>query len=180
MFILDPGHGGSNIGALNGYENMLNLNVALMFERVCASLGMRLVPTRRSEIYVSWEDRRYVANKGNYVISIHHNASIHARHHGLELYHWPGNEVVRSVCMLARDFVPQQLRSPNCVRAADKDYPGANYVCSVYDPPTILVECCYLTNDNDLAFTKDQYYLDHMAAFLLQLNILCMETFNES
>ena len=77
---LDPGHGGSDTGAIGIYytEKEANLDVAYLVRSYleqlpeCESVSM----TRRTDRYVSLVDRVEYANAGGYdrFISIHHNA----------------------------------------------------------------------------------------------------------
>lgn len=77
---LDPGHGGSDAGAIGIYytEKEANLDVAYLVRSYleqlpeCESVSM----TRRTDRYVSLVDRVEYANAGGYdrFISIHHNA----------------------------------------------------------------------------------------------------------
>ncbi|MBD3277546.1 MAG: T9SS type A sorting domain-containing protein [Candidatus Aegiribacteria sp.] len=77
---LDPGHGGSDEGAVGYYctEKEVNLHVAFLarsyFEQIpdCGRVGM----TRTTDIYVSLADRVGYANAGGYdrFASLHHNA----------------------------------------------------------------------------------------------------------
>jgi len=77
---LDPGHGGSDSGAIGVYctEKEVNLSVAYLIRSYleqlpnCESVGM----TRLADEYVALSDRVAYANAGGYdrFVSIHHNA----------------------------------------------------------------------------------------------------------
>jgi hypothetical protein len=77
---LDPGHGGSDNGAIGIYytEKEANLDVAYMARSYLEQLpGCEFVAmTRSSDVYVSLADRVAYANAGGYdrFISMHHNA----------------------------------------------------------------------------------------------------------
>ncbi len=89
--VVDPGHGGHDPGAQSHgtTEAEFVLDVALRLERVIAKApGIGLVLTRRSNEYVSLEERTAVANRENadLFLSIHANASSVGSVRGIETY----------------------------------------------------------------------------------------------
>ena len=78
--VIDPGHGGRDPGALGrrGKEKNINLNVALklgtLIEKNCKDV--RIVYTRKSDVFVALDRRAQIANKANadLFISIHTNS----------------------------------------------------------------------------------------------------------
>jgi N-acetylmuramoyl-L-alanine amidase len=78
-FLIDPGHGGSDSGALsprNLKEKDANLRVALALRDELVKRGYRTVMTRKGDTTVALYDRPKVAhlNNADAFISIHHNA----------------------------------------------------------------------------------------------------------
>jgi N-acetylmuramoyl-L-alanine amidase len=89
--VIDAGHGGHDPGAqvrgLNEAE--LTLDIAVRLEKLLAKQpGVEVVLTRRSNAYVSLEERTAIANRGaaDLFLSIHANASADARARGIETY----------------------------------------------------------------------------------------------
>jgi N-acetylmuramoyl-L-alanine amidase len=89
--VIDPGHGGRDPGAhgkgLN--EADLVLDVALRLERLLlAQLGVEVVLTRRTDVYVPLEERTALANRedADLFLSIHANASRNRHANGVETY----------------------------------------------------------------------------------------------
>lgn len=78
--VIDPGHGGKDAGAVGtvAKEKTINLNVALAFgklvEQNCPDV--RVIYTRKTDVFVSLEQRANIANrnKADLFISIHTNA----------------------------------------------------------------------------------------------------------
>lgn len=78
--VIDAGHGGRDAGALgkNGKEKNINLNVALalgrLFEQNCPEV--RVVYTRKTDVFVSLQERANIANKAkaDLFVSIHTNS----------------------------------------------------------------------------------------------------------
>jgi N-acetylmuramoyl-L-alanine amidase len=89
--VIDPGHGGHDPGAKgNGLtEAEIVLDVALRLEKIFATVpGVEVVLTRRTNEYVSLEERSALANRENadLLLSIHANGSRNTRAGGVETY----------------------------------------------------------------------------------------------
>ena len=89
--VIDPGHGGSETGAIaNGVvESQLTLQVArLLKSRLEQKLPGRVVLTRNDDIEVPLSQRVAIANqnKGDLFISLHFNSYNGSRAHGAETY----------------------------------------------------------------------------------------------
>lgn len=89
--VIDAGHGGHDPGASahSSSESEIVLDVALRLEKLLlAEPGMEVVLTRRSDDYVSLEERTEIANKesADLFLSIHANASANATARGVETY----------------------------------------------------------------------------------------------
>ena len=89
--VIDPGHGGRDPGAqtrdLNEAEVVLD--IALELERLLAKEpNVEVVLTRRTNVYVSLEDRTAIANASgaDLFLSIHVNASANQAARGFETY----------------------------------------------------------------------------------------------
>jgi N-acetylmuramoyl-L-alanine amidase len=101
--ILDPGHGGKDRGALWGgvHEADLNLKIALEVEKILKQEQLRVTMTRRTDIFVSLEQRAKVANRypNSLFISIHFNAFSDTRIRGFETYYAgaAGYQLARSI-----------------------------------------------------------------------------------
>lgn len=77
---LDPGHGGTDPGAIGASgtpEKQYNLQVALLVRKVLQSLGYAVVMTRENDRTVALPDRVPVAieSGAKAFVSIHHNSS---------------------------------------------------------------------------------------------------------
>jgi N-acetylmuramoyl-L-alanine amidase len=78
--VIDPGHGGRDPGTIaKGLtESALTLDVALRLEKLLQKeLGVEVVLTRRTDVYVPLEERTAIANRQNadLFLSIHANSS---------------------------------------------------------------------------------------------------------
>ena len=89
--VIDPGHGGYDPGALKAglSEAELVLDIALRLEQLLLRHpGFEVIITRRTDSYVSLEDRTSIANRegADLFLSIHANAVGSARTRGVETY----------------------------------------------------------------------------------------------
>ena len=89
--VIDPGHGGHDPGTIaKGLtEANLTLDVALRLEKLLQKeLGIEVVLTRRSDVYIPLEERTAIANRENadLFLSIHANSSRTATAKGIETY----------------------------------------------------------------------------------------------
>src|SRR5574344_326518 len=78
--VIDPGHGGHDAGAIGAFskEKNINLNVALAFGRFVENNcpDVRVVYTRKSDVFVPLDTRADIANKckADLFVSVHTNA----------------------------------------------------------------------------------------------------------
>jgi len=87
---LDPGHGGSDPGAIFGiyHEADLNLSVAKKVQSMLKSRNIKVYMSRTNDKYVSLLDRSKMANStdAEIFVSIHHNNSGSTSANGIESY----------------------------------------------------------------------------------------------
>ena len=77
--VIDPGHGGSDVGAVNGnrYEKDDNLRLALKVKECLENKGIDVALTRTVDIFISLEDRCKFANSrsAELFVSLHRNSA---------------------------------------------------------------------------------------------------------
>ena len=78
IIVVDAGHGGKDPGAsANGVvEKNVNLGIALELERVLTAQGFRVVMTRKTDVYLTLQERTDIANRvdADLFVSVHVNA----------------------------------------------------------------------------------------------------------
>jgi N-acetylmuramoyl-L-alanine amidase len=89
--VLDPGHGGKDVGAIGWggvREKDVTLDVVHRVAPVLASQGIEVVLTRDDDAFVSLEERTARANAvaADLFVSVHCNASESRAPHGIETY----------------------------------------------------------------------------------------------
>ena len=87
---IDPGHGGSESGAVNktALEKDINLSVALRLKQLLLEVGFEVKLSRETDVYIDLQTRCDMANSwgADYFISIHHNAC-NGKTSGYEVIH---------------------------------------------------------------------------------------------
>jgi N-acetylmuramoyl-L-alanine amidase len=141
--VLDAGHGGHDGGAAwyGIVEKRLCLDVAQRVERILKAKGLRVVMTRRSDVFVELGTRARIANRypKSVFVSIHFNASRKTSVNGMEAFYRSarGKTLARSI-----------------LRSMDRRVTGKNRglfnrnfkVLRSTDMPATVIECGYLSN----------------------------------
>lgn len=91
--VIDPGHGGHDPGAV-GPEGLKEKDVVLaiglkLAEKLKEEMGLDVVMTRSTDVFIPLEERTAIANKVNadLFVSIHANASLNNSAAGIETYY---------------------------------------------------------------------------------------------
>lgn len=97
--VIDPGHGGHNMGAVGPYgvhEKYVTLSIAdKLVERLTREKGVVVFVTRKDDVFVSLKDRAEMANalEADMFLSIHCNAAQNTEANGIETFYLgPGSD----------------------------------------------------------------------------------------
>lgn len=158
--IIDAGHGGKDGGAVGKggtEESRLNLDYALELEKICKSAGMKTILTRkdmeglysplaqnkkRSEM----ERREEIINgsEGEIVVSIHMNSFPLSSLKGAQVFYKENSESGKSLATSVENNLAGggiEIRGGASV--------GDYYVLNCTEKPAILVECGFLSNEEE-------------------------------
>ncbi len=163
-FIIDPGHGGDDPGAMGPEvegeaireEADDNLYLALKVAAALEARGETVALTRIDDSTVELIDRSYIANAGNYKIfcSLHRNSASNPAATGIETYYFNGlssnspsakiaTEVHNSIVGVSSSIVNRGVKSANFSVLRETD------TCS------ILIENLFINNpDNNVLFDE--------------------------
>jgi N-acetylmuramoyl-L-alanine amidase len=189
--IIDPGHGGSDLGAtgLNGaHEKNYTLDTSLRLEKILRAAGVRTVMTRRSDVFVELHERtRFASNfAGHIFVSIHYNYGYNRDARGVETFAMAprgvpstaagefasrsdqikqiGNQQDPYNILLAHQVHRQIVRLFPKDPEADRGVKRARFVVLRTNPlPAILVEGGFLTNRMDLRLVDNPVYRQRLA-----------------
>lgn len=153
---IDPGHGGSDPGAINGKrrESDDNLALALLVKEKLKAQGVAVVTARENDIYVDLNVRCREANnaKCDFYLSLHRNSGV-ASANGAECWvHSAATEKTRSYGKLLNDAVVNSTglynRGVKLGTPSGKSYRdfGVNRLTTM---PSALLEVGFITNDGD-------------------------------
>lgn len=167
---IDPGHGGSDPGAI-GFglkEKDVNLDIALRLKNLLTNNGAIPILTRSSDTYVSLSNRVQISNSNGCerFISIHSNGFSDPAAKGTETY-WKKhyNNLDALAQNLAQKVNPKLVSYLGTVNRGVKT--KSLYVLTYTNMPAILVETAFITNPTDNAKLADPIYRQKAAQAIL-------------
>lgn len=153
VIAIDPGHGGSDPGAMTAgiTEADINLAVALKVRDLLAQKGVSVIMTRDTDRHVSLEERvTYVNNMGaDMMISIHTNSSTRGIGSGIETFYYPKPENQRLAGLL-QDAV---VSATGFISRGIKPYGW--YVTKNTIMPSALIELGFINNKAERQILTD-------------------------
>lgn len=153
VVLIDPGHGGKDLGSLN--EKSLNLEIANQLIELAKSSDIRIVSTRNSDIFISLNERIKIIDriKPDLLLSLHCNASENSKQNGVEGYYSTNNLYDKVSKSFIEILVQKQLESDN----ENGNIKSVNFVI-LKNPkvPSVLLELGFLTNDMDSERLNDK------------------------
>lgn len=175
QIIIDPGHGGSETGAMaNGYkEKDLNLTVSLELRKILQGYFSKVLMTRETDVYFDLNERSYwIAQKaaafsGKTIgLSIHQNA-FNGQARGTEIIYSVNSTSDLSKCIadkIAELDVPR--RNPNMYtksssKGANIDYFGI--IRNSGKAQTVIIESLFIDNASDVQSLKQTDFLKNLA-----------------
>lgn len=151
--VIDPGHGGKDVGAVYGerYEKDDNLALALLVNEKLHEMGIESVMTRNGDKQVSLENRCKIANfkKADLFVSVHRNSAEGAK--GVEVWIESDNPepdrilAQRILDGLEEAGISKNRGVKNGFARGDGDY----YVNSHTEMPSCLVELGFINSETD-------------------------------
>ena len=169
--IIDPGHGGRDLGAADSYvyEKHINLDVARRLERTLKEAGFKTVMTRTKDEFIALRERSARANRHRNAVfvSVHFNSAYRTSALGIETFYRSSSSE-----KFAR-FVQTELIKN--IGATDRGVKTGNFSVLRYTKhPSILVEGGFISNKNERSAMMDPQYrqvvADSIARGILQFN----------
>lgn len=176
LIVIDPGHGGSDCGAMNRGLNLseasVTLDICKRLQAILKAQGWNVVMTRTTDVDVSYANssareelgaRCKVANdaKADLFVSVHCNASVNASSNGTSIHYYKQSDYV----------LASQLQS-SVMSSTGRNNRGlqANrfYVLAHTQMPAVLVETAFLTNSTEGSLLNDPSYRQRIAEGLAQ------------
>lgn len=168
--VIDAGHGGMDKGASsqNVEEAPLNLIITKKLEKELSKLGCNVVLTRKdnedlsnTSLFSKREDmkeRIRIINdeKNDIFISIHMNQFQNTTVKGLHVFYNPSNNQSLEFASIIQKEVNEQLKQNKQIKKGDF------YILNKTRIPGILIECGFLSNNEDRNNLLDEKYQDKM------------------
>ncbi|CCB88377.1 N-acetylmuramoyl-L-alanine amidase family protein [Simkania negevensis] len=167
LVVLDPGHGGFDIGAKsqNVEEKELALRTAMLVKRYLSSMGYRVILTRSRDVFIPLDKRTAIANdtKSKILVSLHYNAFKSSNAKGIEVYFYDRGSKWRSSNSkkLAQNVLSRLLTQTGAASRGVKH--GNFHVVREANMPAILVEGGFITHPEERDRLADPKYLDRIA-----------------
>lgn len=169
LIAIDPGHGGSDAGAVRGdaMEKELTLDISMRLRSILLSRGWQVVMTRQNDRDVfapndsahdELQARDDVANSNGarLLVSIHVNSFINSGPHGATAYYYKDSDVALAQAVDRRIASEVPVRNIGIIK--DK-----LYVVHHANMPATLVETAFVSNPDDRRLLQDPAWRQKMA-----------------
>ena len=183
IIVIDAGHGGEDGGASGEdgtKEKDLNLLVAQSLADILTAAGYDVRMTRTDDrlLYDLYGDLTdYKGHKKTYdlrnrlrfteeagadlLISIHMNKFPQSQYSGLQVYYSPNAPESRTVAEVIRNYTKLYLQPEN--ERETKAATSSIYLLHRIQRPAVMVECGFLSNEEELSRLKDDTYRRQLA-----------------
>lgn len=181
--ILDAGHGGMDPGAIGSgdvYEKDLNLMLTFELRDILSSMNINTVLTRSDDrlLFTDEEDikgkrkmydlinRCKIAAKykDGIFVSIHMNKFAQSQYRGLIVYYSDNREESYKLANDIQNNIKENLQSNNNRKV--KNGSDSVYLLKNMNIPAILIECGFLSNEEELKDLCDAEYRKKMATLI--------------
>ena len=178
-FIIDPGHGipdGGAVGVDGTTEQELNLAISLKLSKMLAQNGCPNVLTREDEnsIYTEGESihekkvsdiKRRIEIANHYdkipLISIHMNTYPSKNVSGIQVFYSSKNVSSTDLAQMMQNALNEAFQPDN--PRVIKPIPNNIYLFSHIENPSIIIECGFISNKDELELLKDEIYQKNLA-----------------
>jgi len=175
--VVDPGHGGSDPGAIGKVLGVTDANVGLTVGQKLRDLleaqGATVIMTRDSDVRVGLNDRPAMANKveADLFVSIHANSATNTTANGIQVYYYApsSNANLYAQSYIRKDLATKVSKALQATTGTASSVRTANYaVLRENDRPSILVETGFLSNAAEEALLSKDSYRDQLANGIYQ------------
>lgn len=179
-FLVDPGHGGTFPGRVNEdkvLEKEINLDIALKLDQLLEETGAQVIMTRRADTDLippeSKEEKLLLQqradleqrikmseqSKADYFISIHCNSIPNDKWQGAQTFYNPEDPESQKLAQAIQQMLVEQLGDYDREALPRED----TYLFKNAAVPTIIVECGFLSNQEEAAKLQDPAYQQQLA-----------------
>ncbi|MFG6150060.1 N-acetylmuramoyl-L-alanine amidase [Halobacillus sp. B23F22_1] len=164
---LDPGHGGSDPGAIgvdNSYEKNVNLSTAKHTYDELSQAGAKVTMTRSGDQYLTLDERVSISNSydTDAFISLHYNSSAYASAKGISSYYYDSGKDLPWARALQNQLASHTDRQNDGVFNQDFRVVKDNKA------PAVLLELGFLSNSEETATVQTESYQSQVADAITQ------------
>lgn len=165
IVVIDPGHGGEDLGAYNGilYEKDINLDISLKLGELLEEMGIEVVYTRKTDVFVDLDPRVDLANKleATLFISVHSNSMPdNSEYRGTETLYCPSLNPKYSKMdgrKLAIIVQKELVKTLGTVDNGIIERPNLAVLRKTM-MPSVIAEIAYISNPSDRAKLSDDAF----------------------
>ncbi len=167
--MIDAGHGGSDAGAVRGktLEKDLNLAIALKVQKYLESSGATVILSRTDDNALgrTKSDDMYLRKRLgsqddlDVIVSIHQNTSPSGSSHGAEIYYYVKSEEGKLLAESMKKGLAVGIGRENIRGVKGQDFLMLKRTLA----PSVLLECGFMTNSNELGNLKYEKYQEKIA-----------------
>lgn len=174
LIVVDAGHGGMDgggVGVLQTLEKDLNLQVAKKLEQALKDCGYQVVMTRTEDVSLHDADKKTVREQKNsdlknraliankqtagLFISIHMNKFESPDVKGAQVFYKSSDETGEQY---AKNIMAELKKLDTGNHRLEKPLPNKNLTFQKLEIPGVLVECGFLSNEEDATKLQDDSY----------------------
>ena len=178
--IIDPGHGGIDVGTVGidgSLEKNINLSISLDLYDYLMVSGINTVLTRDGdyEVYKAGEKRTKsdLYNRMDFInsvpnsilISIHQNHFENEAEWGTQVWFSPNDEISPTLADKILRSVKKNIQPEN--KRENKVSDNSYYILYKAQKPSVMVECGFVSNENENKRLQDKEYQRDMAYSIL-------------
>ncbi len=173
--VIDPGHGGEDLGATKGdlYEKKLNLDISKKLGKILKGLDINVVYTREEDVDVGLDERVNIANRldATLFISVHNNYMPNdAGYKGTETLYCPPVNAKEDKLDGMKLAAIVQKRLVNGLNTVDNGiiYRPNLVVLRKTNMPAVIAEIAYMSNSSDRSKLMDDGFRQKAAKALAE------------
>ncbi|MCR1835785.1 N-acetylmuramoyl-L-alanine amidase [Oceanobacillus caeni] len=160
-FVIDPGHGGKDTGAVRTevYEKTLTLYTAKKVEEQLHNKGASVTLTRSDDTFIPLEERVQISNSTNtdVFVSLHYNAFEDQSVRGIHTFYYGGGENQKLADTVHKALI-------NDVKLHDRGTKHADFkVLKDNNQLAILLELGFISNSEELKLVQTGKYQEKAA-----------------
>ena len=179
IIIIDVGHGGKDPGTVsnNIYESNINLNISKYLEYYLSINGATVVLTRTGNYDLSspniknrkrsdFDNRIKIINNSNanLYVSIHLNYLEDSTYYGPQIFYNNNQKNNKLIAKTIQEYLNDKIKTNRKI----KKIPTKTYMYSKLKPEGVLIECGFLSNNNERRKLVKEQYQEKIAKYIAE------------